>query len=84
MDLFSDLDKVVETNTDPETEMAKKLSEFLRLFYKKDEDCKDDDCEDVTCPTCKGPLETVFGSLPLQVKCKSCSAVYLLREILTV
>jgi uncharacterized protein (UPF0212 family) len=85
MELETNLDKLVDASLENDkSNVAIKVSEFLSRLYRNKEDCIEDDCEEVVCPECKGMLETVFGSLPLQVKCKSCGSVYILREILSI
>lgn len=58
----------------------------LQHFLKKLADpCSDgdteDDCGELTSPCCQAQLSTIFGSLPLEVKCGSCNKVFLLRDL---
>ena len=58
----------------------------LLSVMKKSEDCpeEDEECKELTCPECgEKPLHTVFGTLPLQVKCSACSGLFFLKEIIT-
>lgn len=54
-----------------------KLAEFFKVL----KDCPEP-CGEIQCPNCSGEVETVFGSLPLQVICKNCRTVSLLRNLL--
>ena len=81
MDKLNDL---LEKLSEKEIKEAQsKISEFMSHLYKSEEDCKDDDCEELNCPECQGQLESVFGTLPLQVECKSCKRKFVLRELLS-
>lgn len=60
-----------------ENNPAQKLFE---LMYS--EDCKSDpECEELNCVECDGILETVFGSVPLLVKCLECEKEFILRDL---
>jgi hypothetical protein len=70
---FTKVESLVQPNS-PEI-----LKDFMKLMT---EDCKNDpDCDEILSPCCKSVLETVFGSLPLQVVCRACSKSYLLRDL---
>ncbi len=59
------------------------FSEFFEKMKRKDEDCpEDDDCGEVTSSCCNVKVETIFGSLPLKVKCTECGVQYLLRDLI--
>lgn len=75
------LSKLINDKTDPE--VTNPLSELMRKLYHPEEECDEADCEDLTCPDCGSVLETVFGSLPLEVQCIVCSKVFILRELLS-
>lgn len=62
----------VEDLVDPRS----KLAEFFKILR----DCPEP-CGEIQCPNCAGEVETVFGSLPLQVVCKNCKTVSLLRNL---
>ena len=49
-----------------------------------DQDCPEDveDCRDVTSPCCDAQLSTVFGTLPLKVRCKSCGVEYFMGKLM--
>lgn len=48
-----------------------------------EEDCPDgDDCSDFISECCNAGLVTVFGTVPLKVKCIKCEKTYVLRELL--
>lgn len=55
---------------------------------KPDSDCPEDieDCSEVVSPCCGVPVSTIFGTLPLKVRCKQCEKEYflgpLMRELL--
>jgi hypothetical protein len=52
---------------------------LFHLMY--DEECKEDpDCDEIECE-CGGMFETVFGSLPLLVKCIDCEKEFVLRDL---
>jgi len=55
------------------------VKQFMKLVT---EDCKEPDCDEVLSPCCRSEMSTVFGSLPLEVSCKSCKKTYLLRDLL--
>ena len=78
----ANLDELLKETLNTE-DPREKISEFFKLLYRKPEDCEDDDCDEVVCPDCKGALATVFGTLPLEVRCKVCKKKFTLREILT-
>lgn len=59
------------------------LSGLLRRLYHPDEDCDESDCDELVCLECGAPLETVFGSLPLEVQCTACSTIFILRHLLS-
>lgn len=67
-----------------------RLTEFLQLYnkaskteVKEKEPClPGEDCSDLVSECCSAILTTVFGTLPLEVKCTSCGRCYVLREIL--
>ena len=63
-----------------------KLTEFLQLYNKASkagEPCPPgEDCSDLVSECCSAILTTVFGTLPLRVRCTSCDKRYVLREIL--
>jgi hypothetical protein len=66
----------------------KKIGEFFNLFHKAsskdEEDCGDpeNDCSDYVSKCCSAILTTIFGTLPLEVKCSKCEKVYLLHELI--
>lgn len=55
---------------------------------KPDSDCPEDveDCSEVVSPCCNSPMSTIFGTLPLKVRCKQCEKEYffgpLMKELL--
>lgn len=57
-----------------------KLREFMKLVSDPCLNLRED-CGNIQAPCCGGDLETVFGTLPLQVKCKSCGQVHLLKDL---
>jgi len=63
------------------------LTNLLDLIDKSNknnnEDCEDDeeDCGDVLSPCCNAPLDNIHGTLPLEVRCVSCSKTYLLKNL---
>lgn len=63
-----------------------KLTEFLQLYSKASkagEPCPPgEDCSDLVSECCSAILTTVFGTLPLEVKCLDCGKRYLLRKVL--
>ena len=66
-----------------------KVREFFKLIedlsikkQKKEEPCPDDDCGDLLSECCGVSLKSVFGTIPLQVKCSKCEKTYILRELL--
>lgn len=70
---FTKVEALIQPNS-PES-----IKEFMSLLT---EDCKNDpDCDEILSPCCASVLETVFGSLPLQVVCVSCKKSYLLRDL---
>ena len=75
------LSKLIADKSEPEA--INPLSELMRRLYKPEDDCDEDDCEDLTCPDCGSTLETVFGSLPLEVQCTACSKMFVLRTLLS-
>ena len=74
-----DLDQLIDNDAEP----SNKLSELMRRLYKPEEDCDEGDCAELTCRACGSMLETVFGSLPLEVQCTECHTKYILRELLS-
>lgn len=55
------------------------VKKLFELMY--DEDCKKDpECEEVVCE-CGGFFETVFGSVPLLIKCNECGNTCILRDL---
>lgn len=78
---YSDIDTLVKDKSDASSKDI--ISEFMRRLYNPEEDCKDDDCDELTCPKCKGVLQTVFGSLPLEVECVECKNKYVLKQLLS-
>lgn len=66
-----------------------KVREFFKLMedlsskkHKKEEPCPDDDCGDLLSECCDSPYLSIFGTIPLQVKCSKCEKTYILRELL--
>jgi len=49
-----------------------------------DENCPEDvdDCSDVVSSCCGAVVDTIFGTLPLQVKCRECGELYMLGELM--
>jgi len=83
------LDKSPSTIIDKEDlDKAKHLFQLLaktsQLAQNETENgpCIEEDCSDILSPCCNGLLENKFGSLPLQVICKSCGNSYLLKDLL--
>ena len=60
--------------------LKSKTSDFFRKLYS--EDCPEEDCEELTSPCCSKKLNTVFGTIPVQVRCELCKNTFLLKEIL--
>jgi DNA-directed RNA polymerase subunit RPC12/RpoP len=64
-----------------DTDVVNPLKDLFEMMKKAgDEDCED--CEELTCSGCGGKLDTIFGTLPLEVECKSCGSKYLLFKLL--
>jgi len=97
MDEFKEkLDQIL--NNQPSTilseEDLKKAKKFFQLLAKAkqptqsttdpktDDPCIEEDCSDILSPCCNSIMENKFGSLPLQVICKSCNKIYFLKELL--
>ena len=80
------LDDMVESSAEP---IDNKLSEFLELLKRgkkaNDEDCDepDEECEEIKSECCGSKLKTIFGSLPLKVKCEKCSEEYVFGELIS-
>jgi hypothetical protein len=62
-------------------DLKKVLSEFTRRLYRPSEDCPEEDCDPIVCE-CGGCFKTVFGSLPLLLKCEDCEKVVPLSDFL--
>lgn len=72
-----------------------KVQELFELFQRakqskseeEDQDKGDpcvedeDDCDEVRSPCCSAQMETIFGTLPLEIKCLECGKVHLMRDI---
>lgn len=78
------LDKMKESAPDNPN-----MAEFFKLFTKVNDkaqgkDCPDNDCDDLLSKCCNKGMVTVFGTMPLLVKCVKCDKTYVLRELLNV
>lgn len=89
---FADLAEQVK-GTAPQSEEVTKLFKLLERVtgtpFKEssnadeEEDCPDgEDCSDLLSECCNAALSTVFGTIPLEVKCAECEKTYVLRELL--
>ena len=80
------MDKLKELIPSGNDELVDSLTQLLDLIEKssKDEPCDDtiDDCQDLLSPCCNFALDTVFGTLPLEVVCLSCNKSYILHDLL--
>jgi len=78
---MSDLNELIKSSPI----QSDSLNSLLDIM-KKSEDCPDDeDCDDVHCPDCGGtPLCSIFGTLPLKVKCSLCGGEFLLKDIVLI
>jgi hypothetical protein len=73
---FSTLSSFIEEGTpNPIQQFMKKLA------GKPCDDDPEEDCTEIKSPCCQEDLKTVFGTLPLEVYCTSCSKKYLLRDL---
>lgn len=48
-----------------------------------DQDCPEDvdDCDEIRSPCCNAPVSTLFGTLPLIVRCFQCAQQYRMGEL---
>lgn len=75
------LQELVRDRLPSKSMLNDKLQEFMKLM--NDEDCrkKKEDCRDVVSPCCSSVVATVFGTLPLKVKCSKCGNEFSLRDL---
>ena len=84
---LEEIEKLLGAQLQP-SEADLKVQEFFQLFQqsKKQQEnpCPEDDedCSDLLSPCCNLILSTVFGTLPLEVKCSGCGKSYLLKDVL--
>jgi len=76
------------TSKNPEAEKFFKLLNNMTNKAQgnpQEEDCPDgEDCSDLLSECCNAILTTVFGTVPLQVKCEDCGKTYVLRSLLNI
>jgi len=70
-----------------------KMSELMELLKKSrerkaqgdepDQECPEDvdDCNEITSPCCNAKVSTIFGTLPLLVRCFGCGEQYRMGEL---
>jgi len=76
------------TSKNPEAEKFFKLLNNMTNKAQgnsQEEDCPEgEDCSDLVSECCNAILTTVFGTVPLQVKCEDCGKAYVLRNLLNI
>jgi len=76
------------TSQNPETEKFFKLLNNMTSKAQgnpQEGDCPEgEDCSDLLSECCNAILITVFGTIPLQVKCEDCGKTYVLRSLLNI
>lgn len=57
------------------------IQHFLKKLVDPCAEDPNEDCGELLSPCCQEKLTTVFGTLPLEVKCEKCGLHHFLREI---
>jgi len=78
---FSNLETIIEENSPPKEEIRSSIKTFFNKLTGQDEDCLEDDCDELLSPCCQAKLHTIFGTLPLEVKCEKCESIYKLSDL---
>lgn len=90
-DLQESLDAYLKSQGE---ERQTKMSELMDLMKKArerkaqqgedpDQDCPEDvdDCDEIRSPCCNARVSTLFGTLPLVVRCFQCAQQYRMGEL---